>query len=93
MLPASTCVRLSRSELSLISSDPTLIQLYQERGRVSKEIKRDFSILKAAEGTRQHRKYYSGTERAPLNNHLGYSGVSALLHTTKKYLPLPLLQM
>jgi len=57
MLSVSTCVLLSRSKLSLISSDPTLIQLYHERGRVAKEIKRDFSTLKAAEGTRQHRRY------------------------------------
>jgi len=57
MLPVSTCVRLSRFELSSISTNPTLIQLYQELGRAAVDIKKGFSSLKATKGTQQYKRY------------------------------------
>jgi hypothetical protein len=66
MLSVATCVRLPRSEISSVRTNPKLIRHYRKRGRVAAEIKNDCSIIKAAEGTRQYRRYRE--RRACINN-------------------------
>jgi hypothetical protein len=48
---------LTNAQKSKIRNDPKLLKLYQRRNKVAKKIKRDFSTIKAAEGTRRYRKH------------------------------------
>ena len=48
---------LTDAQKAEVKNDPRLLRLCQRRDRLSKMIKKDFSTIKAAQGTRQYEKH------------------------------------